>query len=179
MSRSRPRLRSPSRLAALLLVLVAGLGVLGGCGGGDDGPQTREGFILDADGVCQDFVGEFADAGSDNPGTAKEVADANKVLADTYDRFSHRLAQVKLPDSGAARTQAKAYVDSVRRADPLLERLRTTADAFLAAARGSDAQALTSAGNDLRIALDRFRASRAASDRLAVAYGLNLCGNLD
>jgi hypothetical protein len=175
--RSRPR--SPWRLAALLLVLVAGLGLLSGCGGGDDGPQTKEGFILDADGVCQDFVGEFADAGNANPGTAKEVADANKVLADTYDRFSHRLADVKLPDSGAARRQAQAFVDSVRRAEPLLDRLRATADAFLDAARGSDAQALTAAGNDLRIALDRFRASRARSDTLAIAYGLNLCGNLD
>jgi hypothetical protein len=174
-----PLPRSPLRLAALLLVLVASLGLLSGCGGGDDGPQTKESFILEADGVCQDFLGEFADAGNDNPGTAKEVADANKVLADTYDRFSRRIAEVKLPDTGAARTRAKAYIDSVRRSEPLLDRLRATADAFLEAARGSDPQALTAAGNDLRAALDRFRASRAQSDTLAIGYGLNLCGNLD
>ena len=171
------RLRPP--VAVLVLLLVAGLLPLSGCGGDDRGPQTKEGFILDADGVCESFAGEFEDAGSANPGTAKEVADANKVLADTYERFSEVMGKVRLPASGAARTQAKAYVDSVRAAEPLLDRLRSTADAFLEAARGTDRQALTVAGNNLRIALDAFRAARAKSDTLAVQYGLNLCGNLD
>jgi hypothetical protein len=166
-------------VALLVLLLVAGLALLGGCGGDDRGPQTKEGFILDADGVCQSFAGEFEDAGSANPGTAKEVADANKVLADVYKRFSDVMSDVRLPASGPARTQAKAYVDSVRAARPLLGRLRATSDAFLDAAKGQDRQALTVAGNDLRIALDGFRASRAKSDTLAVQYGLNLCGNLD
>jgi hypothetical protein len=162
----------------LLLVLVAGLGVLAGCGG-DDGPQTKEGFILEADGVCEDFLGEFADAGADDPTTPKEVADANRVLADTYERFGERIAEVRLPAAGAARTQAQAYVNSVRRSAPLLDRLRSTADDFLAASRGQDTRALTVAGNNLRSALDAFRANRAESDTLAVDYGLNLCGNLD
>lgn len=163
--------------AVLLLVLFAGLALLSGCGG-DSGPQTKEGFVLDADGVCESFLTEFQDAGSANPGTAKEVADANKVLADLYARFSDVMKKVRLPD-GAGRTQAQAYVNSVRASEPLLDRLRSTADAFLAAAEGQDRQALTVAGNDLRSALDAFRASRARSDTLAVDYGLNLCGNLD
>lgn len=171
--------RLRSSVAVLVLVLVAGVLPLSGCGGDDRGPQTKEGFTLDADGVCESFAGEFQDAGSENPGTAKEVADANKVLADLYERFSGVMGEVRLPASGAARTQAKAYVDSVRASEPLLERLRATADAFLTAAQGQDRQALTVAGNDLRIALDGFRASRAKSDTLAVQYGLNLCGNLD
>jgi hypothetical protein len=165
-------------MLALLLGLVAGLGLAAGCGG-DDGPQTKEGFILEADGVCEDFLGEFADAGADDPTTAKEVADANRVLADTYERFSERIAEVRLPAAGAARTQAQAYVNSVRRSEPLLERLRSTADDFLEASRGRDTRALTVAGNNLRSALDAFRANRAQSDTLAVDYGLNLCGNLD
>jgi hypothetical protein len=171
---------SPRTIPALLLVLVlvCGLALLSGCGG-DDGPQTKEGFVLDADGVCEDFLGEFADAGADNPGTAKEVADANKILADTYERFSERIADVRLPDTGAARTGAQAYVTSVRRSEPLLGKLRATADDFVEAARGKDARALTTAGNNLRSALDAFRANRAQSDTLAVDYGLNLCGNLD
>ena len=166
-----------SSLAVLVLVLAAGLALLGGCGG-DSGPQTKEGFILDADGVCESFLTEFEDAGSGNPGTAQEVAEANQVLADVYGRFSDVMRQVRLPD-GAGRTQAQAYVGSVRASEPLLERLRSTADAFLEAARGTDRQALTVAGNDLRAALDGFRATRARSDALAVDYGLNLCGNLD
>ena len=165
--------------ALLVLLLVAGLALLSGCGDDDRGPQTREGFILDADGVCESFAGEFQDAGSENPGTAKEVADANKVLADLYERFSDVMGEVRLPAGGAARTQAKAYVDSVLASGPQLDRLRSTSDAFLEAAKGQDRQALTVAGNDLRTALDGFRASRAKSDTLAVQYGLNLCGNLD
>ena len=89
------------------------------------------------------------------------------------------MGEVRLPAGGAACTQAKAYVDSVLASGPQLDRLRLTSDAFLEAAKGQDRQALTVAGNDLRIALDGFRASRAKSDTLAVQYGLNLCGNLD
>lgn len=177
-----PASRSGSRfLGALVLLLVSGLAVLSGCGGGDKGPQTKAGFINDADAVCEDFVGKFADAGSANPGTAKEVADANKVLADLYERFSQRMSDVRLPAAatGAARTKAQGYVRSVRSSQPLLERLRTASQGFLDAAKGQDRQALTVAGDNLRIALDAFRATRAQSDRLAVEYGLNLCGNLD
>lgn len=172
-----PRSRA---LCALVLVLLAGLALLSGCGAGaDKGPQTKEGFINDADAVCEDFVGEFADAGSANPGTAKEVADANKVLADLYGRFSARMSKVRLPGAGAARAKAQGYIRSVRSSEPLLARLRTASDAFLDAAKGQDRQALAVAGDNLRIALDAFRATRAQSDRLAVEYGLNLCGNLD
>ena len=166
----------PARL--LVLLLVAGLVMLSGCGG-DDTPQTKEGFVLEADGVCESFVDEFSEAGSQSPGTPKEVAEANQVLADLYERFSERISEVRLPAAGAARTQAKAYVDSVRRSNPLLDRLRAASQEFLEAAEGSDARALSSAGNTLRQALDAFRAARSASDRLAVDYGLNLCGNLD
>ena len=170
-----PRVRS---FAVVVLLLVAGVGVLSGCGG-DEAPQTKEGFILDADGVCESFVDDFDEAGSQNPGTPKEVAEANKVLADLYERFSERMTDVRLPASGAARTQAQRYVDSVRRSEPLLDRLRAASDDFLEAAEGSDARELSAAGNALRVALDAFRATRSASDRLAVEYGLNLCGNLD
>ncbi|MBW3607896.1 MAG: hypothetical protein KY463_06010 [Actinobacteria bacterium] len=172
-------LTSRSRsLIVLVLTLVAGLALLSGCGG-DDAPQTKESFILEADGICESFAGEFSEAGLKDPGTPKEVADANHVLADLYERFGERLSDVELPASGAARTQAQAYVNSVRRSEPLLDRLREASDAFLQAAEGTDRQALSVAGNNLRRALDAFRATRAASDRLAVAYGLNLCGNLD
>ena len=168
----------PRPLTVLVALFVGGLLALSGCGG-DDAPQTKEGFILEADGVCETFADDFTEAGAQNPGTPKEVADANKVLADLYERFSERISEVRLPAAGAARTQARAYIDSVRRSEPLLDRLRAASDEFLQAARGSDARALQTAGNNLRQALDAFRASRSASDRLAVEYGLTLCGNLD
>ena len=168
----------PRPLAVFVVLLMGVLLALSGCGG-DDAPQTKEGFILEADGVCESFVDEFTQAGSQNPGTPKEVADANQVLADLYERFSERISEVRLPAAGAARTQAQAYVDSVRRSEPLLDRLRAASDEFLQAARSNDAQAFSAAGNNLRQALDAFRASRSVSDRLAVEYGLTLCGNLD
>ena len=168
----------PRPLSVLVVLLVAGLLALSGCGG-DDAPQTKEGFILEADGVCETFVDEFAEAGAQDPGTPQEVAEANQVLADLYERFSERISEVRLPAAGAARTQARAYIESVRRSEPLLDRLRAASDEFLQAARGGDARAFSAAGNTLRQALDAFRASRSASDRLAVEYGLTLCGNLD
>ena len=166
------------RTAVIPVVLLLGLVLLAGCGG-DDGPQTKEGFISEADGVCQSLAGEFESSGAQQPGTAKEVRDANHVLADLYGKLSERLAKVRLPDTGAARTQAQAYIASVKRGDPLVKRLRTSADGFYDAAKGSDKQALSVAANTLRSSLDAFRAARAQSDSLAVAYGLQLCGNLD
>lgn len=165
-------------MLVLLLLAVAAVAPLSGCGG-DDSPQTKESFILEADGVCEEYLGEFAEAGADDPGTAREVANANTVLADLYERFMEDITDVRLPAAGPARTEAQAYIDSVERSAPLLDRLRATADAFVDAAEGTDTRALTVAGNELRTALDRFRANRAESDRLAVDYGLNLCGNLD
>ena len=166
------------RIAVIPAVLLLGLLLLAGCGG-DDGPQTKEGFISEADGVCQSLAGEFESSGSEQPGTPQEVADANHVIADLYEKFSDRLGKVRLPDKGAARTGAQAYVTSVTKTEPLLDRLRSSADGFLEAAKGSDRQALSVAANTVRSSLDAFRAARAQSDSLAVSYGLNLCGNLD
>jgi hypothetical protein len=166
------------RLASLPVLLLA-FTLVGGCGGGDDGPQTKEGFISEADGVCQTLAGDFESSGSQQPGTAKEVADANHVLADLYGKLSERLAKVRLPDAGAARTDAEAYIASVKRGEPLVKRLRAAADGFYEAAKGTDKQALSVAANTLRSSLDAFRAARARSDSLAVSYGLSLCGNLD
>lgn len=165
------------RRLAILPALVLAFALFAGCG--DDGPQTKEGFISDADGVCQNLAGDFESAGSQQPGTPQEVRDANHVLAGLYDKLADRLGEVRLPEAGAARTKAQAYVASVQKAKPLLGGLRSAADGFLEAAKGNDRQALSVAANTLRSALDAFRAARAASDSLAVSYGLNLCGNLD
>jgi hypothetical protein len=160
------------------VLLTLGLLALSGCGG-DSGPQTKEGFINDADGVCETLAAEFQNAGSQDPGTPQQVRDANHVLANLYDKLAKRLGDVRLPDTGAARRGAREYVASIKRGEPLSDRLRSAADGFLNAAKGHDAQALSVAANSLRGALDAFRAARAASDTLAVNYGLNFCGNLD
>ena len=167
----------PRRASALVLLLA--LALLAGCGGDDDGAQTKASFINDADRVCESFADQFAKAGSREPRTPREVAEANDVIADIYERFSDRLSDVRLPEEeGRARTQAKAYVDSVRRADPLIDRLRAASARFVRAADGRDVRAIAAAGNDVRAALDAFRNARATSDRLAVQYGFNFCGNL-
>jgi hypothetical protein len=170
----------PRRLptAVLIATVVAAIAVLG-CGGGDDrGPQTKEGFISAADGVCEELFSEFARASERQPATARDVAAANNELADTYEKLADRLDEVRLPDEGAARAQAAAFVRSVRSAAPLLADLRASSKRFVEAARAEDRQALTDAGNDVRSALDGFRSARADADRLAIAYGLNFCGNL-
>jgi hypothetical protein len=163
---------------SLSAILIAAA-LLAGCGGDDDaGPQTKEGFISAADNVCQDMFSEFAQVGDGQPTTPAGVADANNELADTYARLADRLEDVRLPDEGAARTRAQAFVKSVRAAEPLLDRLRAASKRFVEAGAKKDREALTKAGNDVRAALDAFRSARAESDRLAIAYGLNFCGNL-
>jgi hypothetical protein len=162
-------------LPALLLVtaLIAGCG-----GGGDSGPQTKEGFIAEADSVCESVAGRLAEGGTKDPRTPQEIADANNTLADVYGELSDGLAEVRLPDRGPARAQAEAFVASVRSADPLLKNLRVASDRFVDAAKTKSPRTIATAGNALRTTLDAFRAARAASDRLAIAYGLNVCGNL-
>lgn len=162
-------------LTAVLLATA----VLAGCGGGKDaGPQTKEGFISAADSVCEDLFGEFAQASSGEPATAQDVAKANDELAGTYAKLADRLDDVPLPATGAARTQAQAFVDSVRAAEAPLAKLRAASERFVAAAGDENRVGLAQAGNDVRTALDAFRSARADSDKLAIAYGLNFCGNL-
>ncbi|HVF79514.1 MAG TPA: hypothetical protein VNA28_14555 [Solirubrobacteraceae bacterium] len=162
----------------LTAVLLAAVFLAAGCGGDDKGPQTKEGFISAADGVCEDLFSEFAQAKGTEPTTPEEVAEANEQLADTYEKLGDKLGEVRLPSTGAARTQAQAFVASVRGAKRLLANLRASSQRFVDAANAADREALTKAGNDVRGALDAFRSSRADSDRLAIAYGLNFCGNL-
>lgn len=163
------------RLTLPIALLVTAL--LAGCGG-DTGPQTKEGFISAADGVCVKAQSDIQRAGSADPQTPQQVAEANNVLADLYGKLADDLAKVRLPEAGTARRQAQTFVASVRSADPLVERLRAASKDFVAAADSKDPQATAVAGNEVRSALDAFRSARATSDRLALRYGLNICGNL-
>jgi hypothetical protein len=165
---------SPRTSTAVVLATV----LLAGCGGDDTGPQTKQGFISAADVVCQDLFSEFAQASSGQPTTPQAVAEANDQLAGTYDKLAARLSDVALPEAGAARRQAQAFVRSVRAVQPVLENLREASRRFVDAAAAEDREALVKAGNDVRSSLDAFRSARARSDRLAIAYGLNFCGNL-
>ena len=160
-----------------LTVLVLATALLAGCGG-DDSPQTKEGFISAADGVCEDLFSEFAQLSSGQPTTPQDVADANNQLADTYEKLAARLDKVPLPEKGAARTQAQAFVRSVDAARPQLVKLRAASMRFVDAAEAENRAAITKAGSDVRAALDGFRSARASSDRLAIELGLNFCGNL-
>ena len=127
-------------LRRAVLAMVTAAALLAGCGGGDDAPQTKEGFIAAADKVCQDLFSEFAQAGEGQPTTPEGVSDANQELADTYARLADRLDDVPLPERGAARTRAAAFVRSVRAAEPLLDDLRTASTRFARSASISCAE---------------------------------------
>ena len=165
-------------LRRTLPIALLALALLGGCGGGDDPPKTMAGFIAAADGVCEGLAAEIEEAGARQPTTPQQIGQANDVLADLYGRLAERLGDVRLPERAADRRQAQAYVASVRRAVRPLDDLRRASARFVAAARENDTSALSTAGGDVRRALDAFRAARAASDRLAIDLGLNVCGNL-
>ncbi len=159
------------------VVVLLGV-VLLGCGG-EPAPQTKEGFISAADGVCQNVAVKLAEDGEGDPRTASQIARANTILADRYGELADELAKVQLPATQPDRREAEAFVASVRAADPAIAKLRAASDRFLTAAQTQNARALTRAGTEVRGALDAFRAARAQSDALAIQYGLNLCGNLN
>lgn len=165
-------------LRRTLPIAVLATALLAGCGGGDTGPQTKEGFISAADGVCENVQSDIQRAGAANPQTPQQVADANNVLADLYGKLADDIAKVRLPEAGAARRQAQTFVASIRSADPLVEKLRAASKDFVTAADSKDARATATAGTEVRSALDAFRSARATSDRLALGYGMNICGNL-
>ncbi|HEX8156106.1 MAG TPA: hypothetical protein VF526_01865 [Solirubrobacteraceae bacterium] len=166
-----------SRLKAGVLVALLSAGLVAGCGGGEAKKQTKEQFIAQADTVCAEVADNLQRKGSTEPKTPEEIAQANNVLADAYRDLADALSKIQLP-GGADRSGAKAYVDSVRRSDPVLAKLRSSAQALVDAVNGTDVRALSAAGNDVRAALDGFRKARADSDLLAVRYGFNVCGNL-
>jgi hypothetical protein len=166
-----------SRAKAGVLVALLSVGLIGGCGGGEPKKQTKDQFIAEADVVCAGVADDVQRKGATEPTTPEEIAQANNVLADAYGKLADGLSEIELP-VGADRAGARAYIDSVRRTDPLLDKLRSSGKALVDAVNGADRQALADAGNGVRSALDGFRKARADSDLLAVRYGLNVCGNL-
>jgi hypothetical protein len=165
------------RVVAAALTAAA---LLAGCGGGDDGPKvvTKDSFISEGDLVCASLAERFADAGATDPKSSKDIADSARVLADNYGDLLEGLRDLDLPTAAADRRGAAAYVAAVQRTEGLLGDLRTSSKAFQASTAGTDVAKVQEAGNEVRQALDAFRAGQASANRRAVTYGFNLCGNL-
>ncbi|MEA2156830.1 MAG: hypothetical protein QOE11_2970 [Solirubrobacteraceae bacterium] len=165
--------------AVVAAVLVAAA-LLAGCGGGSDEPKivSKDLYIAEADNVCASLSERFNSAGAADPQTPRQIVDSAKVLSDLYGDLLKGLRDVKLPARPADRRGAAAYVGAVAHTSSLLVQVRSSANAFLAAVAVKDAAKLTQTGNDVRQALDDFRAAQAGANARAVAYGFNLCGNL-
>jgi hypothetical protein len=166
-----------------VVLLVAAL--LAGCGGGGDdqsSTMSKERYVAEGDVVCAELTDRFAGAGATDPQTPQEIEHAADVLAGLYGELDKGLRDIRLPTAPADRRGALAYLAAVRRTDPLLARLRASAQRFAAAAAaadGGDRVELAQAGNAVRGALDAFRAAQAQADRRALDYGFDYCGNLE
>ncbi len=167
-----------TRLIAAAAIAAA---LLGGCGGGDDGPdvQTKDSYIAQADDVCAKLAQRFQDAGETDPQTPEQIAQSADVLADLYGDLLGGLQDVRPPAAAEPRRGAAAFLAGVRRTDGLLDDLQASAQRFVDASNGQDARELTAAGNAVRTALDAFRAEQAATDRLALEYGFDVCSGLN
>jgi hypothetical protein len=154
--------------------------VLAGCGGGSDKPKitTKAEYIAAGDEVCAGLGDRFASAGATDPQTPKEIVASADLLADLYGDLAKGLQDIKLPPSPADRG-ARGYVDAVKRTGPALATLRSSAQRLQDAVGAKDARKVALAGNDVRKALDQFRAAQAQGNQLARDYGFNLCGNLN
>lgn len=157
----------------LLLLLLIALAV--GCGGSE--PQTKDGFIADADGACTAAADALAQDGPSDADTVAGIADENRRLAGRYEDLRDALQDVTLP-AGADAAGARAYVRSVQRAAALLPALRDASDRLVATEKDEDVPGLRRAANDVRGALNRFTTAIAASNAVGIDYGLVVCGNL-
>lgn len=163
-------------LAAAALLLATG------CGGGgtDDQPKvvTKEFYIAEADAVCAKISERLNTAGDADPQTAKQIVDAANKLADIYGDLRTDLRKLKLPSSAAARRGATAYIGAVDRTETLVGELRTSAQTFTEAVSAKDRDKITATGNDVRSALDAFRAAQVEANQRALDYGFNICSSL-
>gem|GEM_PF-1528846 len=169
------------RAVAAALVAAALLAGCGGASGGEPAIATKDDYIAAGDEVCAGLITRFNDAGATDPKTAKDIVESADVLSDLYGDLLDGLGGLKLPQGAAARKGATDYVTAIKRTSALLGPLRTSAKAFEQAtdARKKDPAAIAQSGNDVRKALDAFRASQAQANQRALEYGFNLCGNLD
>ena len=164
-----------------IAAVLAAAALLAGCGGGSDQPKTvtKDLYISEGDSVCSDMRDSFTGAGAANPQTPKEIAEAADVLATVYDDLLTRLQKVKLPTRAADRRGAVAYIAAVRRTRAPLDDLRASAEKLQKVADAKDRNAVAQTGTAVRSALDDFRAAQAQANQRALAYGFQLCGNLN
>ena len=167
------------RLVGAALVAAA---LLAGCGGG--GPSqpkvvSKDLYIAEGDNVCASFADRFRTAGDNNPHNAHDITQAADTLANIYGDLEQGLKKIKPPTRAADRRGATAYIDAVSRTGGLLAQLRSSAQGLEDATAGKDPAKVTSAGNAVRSALDAFRAAQAQANQRALAYGFQLCGNLN
>ena len=165
----------------LAAVLVAAALAVAGCGGGSNEPKTvsKDLYNAESDQVCSTLAERIRSAGSNDPQSPQDITKSANVLADLYGDLENKLEDLKLPTAVADRRGAAAYVQAVSRTGALLAQLRTSAKSLEDAAKAKDATKVAAAGNAVRAALDAFRAAQAQANQKALAYGYNLCGNLN
>jgi hypothetical protein len=167
---------------AIAAALTAAV-LLAGCGGGggSDTPKvvTKDLYIAQADEVCAGLGERFNSAGASDPTTPKQIVDSANVLADLYGDLLKGLKKLKLPSRAPDRVGAQLYLTSVDSTNALLGQLQSSSKSFVSAVDAKDKRKIASTGNDVRSALDAFRAAQAQANTRAIAYGFNLCGNLN
>jgi hypothetical protein len=163
-----------------LAAALAAAALIAGCGG-SDAPKiaSKADFIAAGDSVCASLSARFESAGKANPKTAQEIADSAGVLASVYGDLHKRLVAIALPPKAGDRPGAKAYVDAVGATGPPLAALGASTKRLLAAADAKDNRKAAIAGQDVRKALDDFRAAQQQANASARGYGFNICSSLN
>jgi len=167
---------------ATAAALLAGvLFAAAGCGGGGDQPKiaSKADFIAAGDGVCTSLSDRFEKAGKANPKTAKEIVDSSNLLADVYGDLHKRLAKIALPPKPGEQPGARAYLEAVGATGPALARLRSSARALQEGADAKDEVKVATAAQNVRKALDDFRAAQQQANASARGYGFQFCSGLN
>jgi hypothetical protein len=104
------------------LLLVVPLVLLAGCGGGDEGGQTKERFVADANKICREGEAKIAEvARSQSASSRREIAEVLEATAKEYEPYFERLRALDAP--GELEQGWSRFLDGVGEAFDLIPQL--------------------------------------------------------
>ncbi len=153
------------RLRNAVVVPLASVALLAGCGG-DDKPSKAD-FVADADKVCQNLKDQTEKIQQSQPDNAQEIAQLARDLKKTAQSAVSQVEKIEVPGGDTGKT-AQEWKDAVK--SEAEDQLIPAVEELESAAEKNDPKAIVAAAQKLQ-GLESDK-----SDKLAKDLGLKKCG---